>query len=105
MKRRLWLDDIRHPPDTSWWWVRTYEEAVEYLQRWQVVEVSLDHDLGTQRTGYDVACYIEQQAFNGELQEPIKWYIHSQNTVGAENMRAALRQADKFWNKRDVAEI
>tara|TARA_Y100000310_G_C20626034_1_gene785928 strand:+ start:520 stop:819 length:300 start_codon:yes stop_codon:yes gene_type:complete len=98
MKRKLWLDDIRHPPDTSWYWVRTYEEVVRYLAKWPVTEISLDHDLGVSKTGYDVACYIEQAAFNNEL-PPMEWRVHSQNTVGAKNIRAALGQADKFWKR------
>lgn len=47
----LWLDDVRPAPD-GWVWVKTVEEAKEYLLRKGprglpiVVAMSLDHDLG-----------------------------------------------------------
>lgn len=48
---KLWHDDVRRPPDPSWIWARTNEEAILRLicQRRAgdpVLEMSMDHDLG-----------------------------------------------------------
>lgn len=43
---RLWHDDIRRPPDDSWLWARTNEQAIEMLRAGGIGEISLDHDLG-----------------------------------------------------------
>lgn len=45
-KTRLWLDDIRRPPDDSWIWARTLEEARQVMLTCDIKEASLDHDLG-----------------------------------------------------------
>lgn len=43
---KLWLDDVRPPPDDTWTWATTAEQARGILLRSNVVEASLDHDLG-----------------------------------------------------------
>lgn len=42
----LWLDDIRLPPESDMLWARTIEEAKLIIDTVEVVECSLDHDLG-----------------------------------------------------------
>ncbi len=42
---KLWLDDLRPPPE-GWMWARTVEEAMPHLRSGEVAEASLDHDLG-----------------------------------------------------------
>lgn len=58
----LWLDDER-PAPAGWTWVHTATEAIEWLSKGTVLEISLDHDLGDGEqagTGYDVVCWIEE---------------------------------------------
>jgi hypothetical protein len=44
---KLWFDDIRRPPDESWIWARTVEEAKGLVRDNPVfAEASLDHDMG-----------------------------------------------------------
>lgn len=43
---KLWMDDVRAPPDNTWQWARTLARAQEILSSGDVVECSLDHDLG-----------------------------------------------------------
>lgn len=97
---RLWLDDVRPAPD-GWEWVKTADEAIERLKAGGVVEVSLDHDLGSdfgppEPTGYTVAAWIELAAHLGALPRLV-WNVHSANPVGHERMVAALRSADAAW--------
>lgn len=67
--------------------------------------MSLDHDLGEGRaTGYLVARFIERRASEGKLAR-LFWAVHSANSVGAANMRAALQSADRFWASAEANEV
>jgi hypothetical protein len=94
---RVWLDDVRPAPEG---WVRAYTacEAIALLEGGDVVEVSLDHDLGDEATcgtGYDVATWIEEQvALHGF--EPPKLAIHSANVVGRERMQRAIESIERL---------
>jgi len=104
---RLWLDDERNPKDPfiqknfgsngDEIWVKTIHEAKSHLSQNKVSSISLDHDLGKNTpNGYQLAKYIEEQAFHGKI-NPISWRVHSQNPAGANNIRRALQNAEKFW--------
>ncbi len=95
---KLWLDDVREMPPGYDVHVRTARDAIDFLESGGVTDISLDHDLGDEEngTGYDVAKWIEEQAFYHKLPKLI-WRIHSQNSVGVKNMLAALVNADRFW--------
>lgn len=80
-------------------WAKTAKEAIALLETGNVIECSLDHDLGLDcGTGYDVAKFIEQHA--GTI-PPIRCKVHSQNPVGVNNMKMALRNACKIWSVND----
>jgi len=103
MKLKVWLDDQLPPlmDDMPGWhvWVRTGEALAEMVKAGIVGFVHFDHDLGGGRmSGYDVAKMIEAGAHEGTL-EPIGWAVHSCNTVGAANIRAAMEAADRFWRQ------
>ena len=97
---KLWLDDIRNPPDELWTWVKTYDEALEYITKNVVSEISFDHDLGTKLTGYSVAKAIEHYAYYDMVQQMV-WSIHSANPVGRKNIEQAMKSADRFWLNRE----
>ncbi|MEI8270869.1 MAG: cyclic-phosphate processing receiver domain-containing protein [bacterium] len=103
----LWLDDERNPKDKyiqsefgaddSYFWVKTARDAINILKNGNVKNISLDHDLGPNAgTGLEVANWIEQQAFLGNI-EKLSWSVHSMNPVGSKNMIKALEKADEFW--------
>ena len=92
---RLWIDDIRPPPDDSWTWAKTSADALEHLHDDDVVELSLDHDLGGDDTTMPIAKFIEEQAHAGKMIPP-KWAIHSANPVGRDNLQATLHSADYY---------
>jgi hypothetical protein len=93
---KIWLDDCRPMPDYFDTYVKTAEEAIELLKTNKVTEISLDHDLGTEQSGYTVAKFIEESAFAGSL-SPIKVYIHTQNPVGRRNIVTAIQNAERYW--------
>lgn len=101
---KLWHDDIRRPPDGSWTWARTNEEARRLLNEHPVHELSLDHDLGAHdydpdapdavlvrggaaETGYDLVRWMLSEG-----RVPPVLTVHSWNSAGAKRMAAALRE-------------
>jgi hypothetical protein len=77
-------------------WVKTYHEAVAALETGYVTHMSFDHDLGLDLTGYDVAKWVEAEAYAGRL-HPFNWVVHSANPIGAERIRDALSKASQYW--------
>ena len=69
---RVYLDDEREIPEG---WVRVYwpNEAIELLKTGEVVEISLDHDLGDDErgTGYDVVLWIEEAVATTGFEPPV----------------------------------
>lgn len=75
------------------WFCTTYDTAVNVLRDNQIDALYLDHDLGEGKTGYDLACWLEEQEYLGNLPIPRLIYIHSENTVGAANIQRVFPQA------------
>jgi len=96
----VWLDDLRPIRPGYNALAKTADEAIKLLKTGRVESISLDHDLGPPEagTGYDVAQWIEEAAYHGKLKR-LTWSIHSANPVGVNNMRQALTNADRFWNR------
>lgn len=94
---KLWVDDERPAPE-GWETTISYVGAIWYLVRGTVVEISLDHDLGEQKTGYDIVCFIEKLVHKGYIPLPII-HCHSANPVG----RARIEQAAKNMIERFFA--
>lgn len=86
---KLWLDDVRPPPD-GWVWVKSAPDAYVHLDKYwyDIEEVSLDHDLGDPNprvTGKEVASYIG----NRHRRKPrplFPMHCHSMNPVGKERI-------------------
>lgn len=93
---RIWLDDVRPMPPEFNLHAHNYSEAIGALVFKRVEHISFDHDLGEVKTGYDVACYIEQQAERGVLPH-MTWTVHSANSVGAGNIWRAMESAERYW--------
>lgn len=94
---KLFLDDIRQPPlNQNWILITDPQQAIDLIKTNEVSHISFDHDLRQDMTGYDVAKFIEMGAYQGWL-KPILWQIHSDNPVGANNIRNAMKMANKFW--------
>lgn len=120
MSVRLFLDDVRNPPEDGggpWTICRTAEEAKALLDdpTVEVEEASLDHDLGEceacenafpprgykvvtstcrhRMTGYDLVKWMAEH----DIWPMTKPRVHSQNPVGAANMRATI---ERYWRPR-----
>jgi len=94
---KVWLDDVRTPPDDSWMWVKTVMDLEVFMLTWgdKIDILSLDHDMGErEETGYDFLCWLEERLVRGDLQPeelPGMINVHSANPVGRERMLQAIR--------------
>jgi hypothetical protein len=84
---KLWVDDIRTPPDSSWHWALDSAEAIDMLRSCFTVYpvdyqlMSLDHDLGGDDTTRSIVLWLceNPEYWPNEVQ------VHSSNPPG------------KFW--------
>lgn len=121
--KKLFLDDLRKAPDSTWEVVRSYKAFVEYIEKNGVPDIiSFDHDLSfehypfgeeyptadipygkyVERTGYDCAKWLIDR---GTL--PKKYFVHSMNPVGKQNIEfimsaAYRRECDKEESKNEA---
>lgn len=86
---KIVLDDRRMiPPDSPYNLVRDYAECVEMLRLFRKVSfISLDYNLGTVKTGYDVLVYMKEN--NIEVKHI---NIHSNHIVGVPKMQEYVWQ-------------
>lgn len=94
-KHLLWVDDLRDIPNNyigEYHTViaRNYDEAIKELNRFRYDIISLDHDLGEGKSGYDICKYIIEN--NIQCNE---FRIHTRNPVGRDNMIQLLRRYTK----------
>lgn len=89
---KMWVDDIRTPPDETWTWfvdseltiafLKKFKEADEHKKIWNMdrswIEVmSLDHDLGGDDTTRPIVLWCCENNF-----WPVEVRVHSMNPVG-----------------------
>lgn len=88
---KLWIDDLRPPPDHSWDWVTTSEAAIALMENWRHFtglgfnEISFDHDLGGDDTSRPVVIWMIENKVKF-----IHYHVHSANPVGAEWLRGMI---------------
>lgn len=91
---KIFLDDVRFPVDDTLVICRSYDELVlitAFLTPKRVEFVSFDHDLGQTKSGLDCAKWLVQQDMDYSIfADDFTFYVHSQNPVGAENIRFYL---------------
>jgi hypothetical protein len=118
-KKLLFLDDIRYPIEAyhytkqdiflrnDWHIVRSYKQFISWILEKGLPEmISFDHDLAdedylkkdsldlTEKTGYDCAKWLIEYCMDNELDLP-KFYSHSMNPVGKENILNLLENFKK----------
>lgn len=91
----LYVDDLRDCP-AGFVLARTMEEAIRYLENYNVHILTLDHDLGEDNkgdllpTGYDLVKYMCENNLRAN-----KIYLHTDNVVGRQNMYQTLLAAQR----------
>lgn len=108
---KLYIDDIRMPPNDTYIIARTVAEAQILIKQYGApIFISFDHDLGMDNTGkilptgYDLAKWIVEMDMNGLIKIPnhFSFNIHSQNPVGAENIKSYLKNYLQFKSSVSV---
>lgn len=99
---KIWVDDIRTPPDESWVWAKTSAYAIELLNAWKIVQadldshgtfdrqlklMSLDHDLGGDDTTRPIVLWMCENDF-----WPVEVVVHSANPVGIEWLEGMIER-------------
>ena len=88
--KMLYVDDLRLPKQKEIIQIeiaRTYEEAIAKLKLVSYDIISLDHDLGEEKTGYDICKFIVEN----KIQIPTI-ILHTSNPVGRFNMKQLLER-------------
>jgi hypothetical protein len=89
---KLFLDDLRDPPDTSWVLARSTREALEICRETWPTELALDHDLG----GDDTVMIFLKSLYEMSEDKPIpSWKIHSANPAGRLNIESFMMSWEK----------
>lgn len=119
---RLFLDDKRYPASGRWVIARSYDDAVWHVENLGFPDyVSFDHDLGMiddidpfsermmipsimEKDGYDFAKWLCQHAIDKRiyLRDFFGFAVHSQNPIGAENIRAYI---SRFMEAQDAGQV
>ena len=95
MTLRLWIDDVREPPDDTWEWVTTSEAAIATLEYFSSEgmlwcdreEISFDHDLGGDDTTRPVVIWMITNGVKFD-----RYSVHSANPVGAEWLNGMIER-------------
>ena len=98
MPIKLWIDDVRPTPD-GYTGFMTTNAALRFIhQNYNIIdEISLAHDAGdcVKEGGAYINILIEMERLsrrNGFDFSHIKFYLHSANLVGVQNMRAIIEK-------------
>lgn len=96
---KIFLDDERQEPK-GWIKKSNYLQCIEILEQCKVSHLSLDHDLGEEKTGYDVVKWIEEKSFHDASYQPPIMIIHSANPAGRQNMERGIASIQRILNSR-----
>ena len=89
---KMWVDDIRTPPDDGWFWSKTSENAIWNLNSFKEQGLnfqimSLDHDLGGDDTTRPIVLWMCENDF-----WPVEVVVHSANPVGIEWLEGMIER-------------
>jgi len=93
MTYKLFIDDERFPATDDWVIVRSSQEAIAMIIEYGMPHfISFDHDLGGEDTAIRVIRWIIDSFLDGnlEIHPDFDFYVHSQNPIGAENIRKLM---------------
>jgi len=103
---KVWIDDIRVPPGDEWIWLKSSEEALNWMKKRRASGESLgdvmsfDHDLGGDDTTRPLVMWMCE---NGVF--PASALVHSSNSVGSEWLVGMLLRYGNILVRRAVYEV
>lgn len=93
---KIWVDDVRKPPDDSWVWLMTSKQTIAVLAQLKrsftipnepPELMSLDHDLGGDDTTRPIVLWMCENEF-----WPDEVRVHSANPVGVEWLEGMIEK-------------
>jgi hypothetical protein len=97
---KLFIDDLREPPTgTDYIVARSSTEAIGWVVLRGIPQhISFDHDLGGEDTSMVFLHWLANKVVDVELEFPegFTYTVHSQNPVGAQNIRGFMGGLIKF---------
>lgn len=111
---KIWLDDVRIPPDESWAWAKDADIAMLWLDVFDagpddpavgVSVISFDHDLGDERhspewTGYTVISFLEKKVAMEPKYVAPEIRIHTANSSARGKMELAKEKIEQLMRKK-----
>lgn len=102
---KLFLDDERWPVNEDDWFIaRDFDSVCDLVVEMGFPSyISFDHDLGSGLSGNDVAQWLIAYLLDNRLRFPggFDYYVHSQNPIGAANIRSKMDSAIKHIGYMD----
>lgn len=93
---KIWVDDLRTPPDDTWEWYKASTPVIELMSHlsnnWvditeRIEVMSLDHDLGDEDTTRGIVLWC---CYHNEW--PAEMRVHSANPVGVEWLEGMIER-------------
>lgn len=85
----VYIDNMRKPMFSDCIWAQDYEGAVTAIEnnaKDNHLIVDFDHDLGTDKTGYDLAEWLVMNHYKGDFR------VHSMYPAGNKNISDLLKE-------------
>lgn len=91
---KLWLDDIRPPPDADWVVARNDREFRTLFlaldEPWK--RISFDNDLGLgSEEGWQLLNWVIDLVVSGRRASPVAMQVHSMNPIAKERMELRIQ--------------
>lgn len=105
MKYFLFIDDIRNPnfeSDIEIKIARNSNEAISILKEFGIPnQISFDHDLGGDDTSIIYINALTDYIIDNNVKFPngFKYYVHSQNPVGVQNIISKMDSLLKYFSE------
>ncbi len=93
---RLWVDPVRDMPDGFNARARDVMETLKYLRSGMVSSICLNHSSEDEKTSRDIALWIREQAFLGDLPR-LSWTVNADEPESASGIIRALQSAEEQW--------
>jgi len=104
---KVYVDDLRNPPDDSWTVARTNTDAIQLLATGYVEAISIDHDICVPNIEFVGEAVKRRLKIGEETYKPVVYYltlmrkellpkeiyIHTANPNGGKTMLALLNDA------------
>ena len=101
MTYKMFIDDERFPVTDDWTIVRSSQQAIDcVLNHGFPQNISFDHDIGGDDTSMLFINWLIDYMLDCDLHFPegFTFDVHSQNPVGARNIRSILTQMLREFN-------